>query len=143
VTAPPTVVKTHAFLAEEPMDDRERLLAFVDYVESMVQAALASQSIPVDLRDHLLRGWEDPVARAAFENIHAAIPGAEQSRLVDNGLTGRQLEMKRGVLARLDAAYRRAIAKRPPTNLAQAVAGGRRPMSWPASSRRKQPARRA
>jgi hypothetical protein len=79
VTAPPTVVKTHAFLAEEPMDDRERLLAFVDYVESMVQAALASQSIPVDLRDHLLRGWEDPVARAAFENIRAAIPGAEQS----------------------------------------------------------------
>src|SRR4051812_26956950 len=105
------------------MDDRERLLAFVDYVESMVRTALASQSIPADLRAHLRNGWGDPVARTAFENIRTAIPVAEQSRLVDNGLTGRQLEMKRRVLARLDAAYRRAVADGSPTSLAQLVAG--------------------
>lgn len=123
MTAPPVVTKTHAFLAEEPMDDRERLLAFVDYVESMAQTALASQSIPADLLAHLSVGWDDPVARAAFQDIRDKIRVAEQSTLADNGLTGPQLEMKRGVLARLDAAYRRAVDTALPTDLAQVVAG--------------------
>lgn len=105
------------------MDDRERLRALVDYVKSMVQEALASQSIPADLRAHLLSGWNDPVARAAFERTRAAIDDASLDRLVANGLTGRQLEMKRRIVARFDAAYRRAVTMRPPTSLAQVVAG--------------------
>lgn len=95
-----------AFLDDNRLDDRQRLLAAVDYLQEMVELSFASEHVRMPFLLFLRAGWSDILERKELDRIRTRIREVPEAVLLAHGLTGRQLEMKRSMLGEWDRRFR-------------------------------------
>lgn len=94
------------FLDDNRLDDRQRLLAAVDYLQEIVELSFASEHIKMPLLLFLRTAWSDILERNELDRVRARIREVPEAVLLAHGLTGRQLEMKRSMLGEWDKRFR-------------------------------------
>lgn len=92
--------------------DRERLVSFVPFVRDLLAEVVEGRLVHENLRSPLRGAWREIEQRGDFPKLEAAAREAPSGKIIDHGLSGGQLELKRRVIERWWERYtQRPIAR--------------------------------
>jgi len=77
-----------AFLDDNRLDDRQRLLAAVDYQQEIVELSFGSEHVRMPLLLFLRTAWSDILERNELDRVRTRIREVPEAVLLAHGLTG-------------------------------------------------------